>query len=69
MHTPHRLRAHRERTRERGTRRDHDRALADPRVAAEHRVAAGRARARGNPGCVYCDGDGGPSLASRLFRR
>ena len=67
MYTPQPLRAQRERMRARGSRRDHDGALADPRVAAEHRIAADRARARGNPGCAFCDGR--PSLARRLFRR
>jgi hypothetical protein len=58
MHKPFDLRARRERSRDRGTRRDHDEALSDPRVAAEHRVANDRARARGNPGCPFCEGGG-----------
>jgi len=64
MHPSLSLRARRARLRER---RNHDRALADPRVAAEHRIAADRARDRGNPGCPYCDGR--PTVSSRLLER
>lgn len=56
MQNPLSLRARRSRVRERGSRRDHDRAMADPRVAAEHRLAIVRSRARGDGGCEFCDG-------------
>ena len=57
------LRARRARARERGSRRDHDRAMADPRVAAEHRLAIDRSRARGDGGCVFCEAGGRSRLA------
>jgi hypothetical protein len=57
MHKTIDLRARREKFRDRGGRREHDQAMADHRVAAEHRIAIDRARARGNPGCPFCDGD------------
>jgi hypothetical protein len=58
------LRARRARVRERGSRRDHDRAMADPRVAAEHRLAIDRSRDRGDGGCYFCNG--GRSFTARL---
>ena len=50
------MRAWRSRVRERGSRKDHDLAMGDPRVAAEHRLAIDRSRARGDGGCEFCDG-------------
>ena len=35
-------------------RRDHDAAMSDPRVAAEHLAAIDRAEMRGEPGCTFC---------------
>jgi len=35
-------------------RREHDLAVRDPRLAAEHHHASQRATARGESGCVYC---------------
>jgi hypothetical protein len=58
VYKPSDLLARRERVRERGTRRQHDEAMNDQRVAAEHRIANDRARARGNPGCQFCDAGG-----------
>jgi hypothetical protein len=70
MRKPLDLRARRERVRERGTRRDHDQAMSDRRVAAEHRIANDRARARGNPGCPFCDGgESAHERAGRVVRR
>lgn len=37
-----------------GARRDHDRAMSDPQVAAEHRLQVERALSREEPGCPYC---------------
>ena len=64
MQKPLSVRAWRTRVRERGSRRDHDRAMADPRVAAEHRLAIDRSRDSGGPGCEFCNG--GRSFAVRL---
>lgn len=50
------LRARRARIRERGSRSEHDRAMSDPRVAADHRAAIDRSRARGGAGCPFCEG-------------
>jgi hypothetical protein len=38
--------------------------MADPRVAAEHRLAIDRSRARGDAGCAFCNG--GRLFAPRL---
>jgi hypothetical protein len=35
-------------------RREHDAALQDPSIAAEHAVADTRATSNGEPGCRYC---------------
>jgi hypothetical protein len=35
-------------------RREHDSAMQDPNVAAEHRFADTRATSYGEPGCPYC---------------
>jgi hypothetical protein len=35
-------------------RREHDVAMADPRLAAEHYVQIGRNVERGEPGCRFC---------------
>ena len=64
MQKPLSLRARRARVRERGSRKDHDLAMGDPRVAAEHRLAIDRSRARGDGGCEFCNGR--RSFAARL---
>ena len=38
----------------RRARREHDRAMRDPRVAHEHQVQVGRAMSRGEVGCDFC---------------
>jgi hypothetical protein len=35
-------------------RREHDAAMQDPNIAAEHAFAASRATSFGEPGCLYC---------------
>jgi hypothetical protein len=35
-------------------RREHDAAMQDPNIAAEHAFAATRATSFGEPGCPYC---------------
>ena len=35
-------------------RREHDRALGDPRLAAEHYQAVQRATDQGESGCIHC---------------
>jgi len=35
-------------------RREHDAAMQDPNLAAEHRFAETRATSYGEPGCVHC---------------
>ena len=72
MRNPIDLEARLTRVSQRGSRREHDQAMSDHRVAAEHRIAADRARARVNPGCPFCDGEPtrtkAGSFVSRLRR-
>jgi hypothetical protein len=35
-------------------RREHDAAMSDPRIAAEHAVQVAHATSRGKPGCEFC---------------
>jgi hypothetical protein len=46
-----RIRAHRERAQ---LRLEHDRAMLDRGVAAEHAASITRAELRGEPGCSFC---------------
>jgi hypothetical protein len=38
----------------RSARREHDRAMRNPRIAHEHQVQIGRALSRGEGGCEFC---------------
>ena len=35
-------------------RREHDAAMSDPRIAAEHTVQVAHATSHGKPGCAFC---------------